>query len=45
MNGASDPFVEFFGEASRHRRSDPGIAVLPRDTVVIVDRVIEISEP
>ena len=45
MNGASDLFVEFFGEAGRHRRSAPGMAGLPRDTTVIVDCVIEISEP
>ena len=45
MNGASDLFVEFFGEASRHRQSAPGMARLPRDTAVIVDCVIEISEP
>jgi len=45
VNGGSDPFVAFFGEASRHRRSAPGMAGLPRDTAVIVDCVTEISGP
>lgn len=44
VDGASDLFVEVFGEAGRHSRSAPGMAVLPRDTAVIVDCVIEIAE-
>ena len=44
MDGASDLFVEVFGEAGRHSRSAPGMAVLPRDTAVIIDCVIEIAE-
>ena len=44
-DGASDLFVELFGEAGRHSRSAPGMAVLPRDTAVIVDCVIEIANP
>ena len=44
VDGASDLFVEIFGEAGRHSRSAPGMAVLPRNTAVIVDCVIEFAE-
>jgi|TARA_Y100000758_G_scaffold133939_1_gene94789 hypothetical protein len=44
VDGASDLFVELFGEAGRHGRSAPGMAVLPKNTAVIVDCVIEIAE-
>ncbi|MDA0265330.1 MAG: RidA family protein [Chloroflexi bacterium] len=44
-DGASDLFVELFGERGRHSRSAPGMAVLPRDTAVIVDCVIEFADP
>ena len=44
VDGASDLFVELFGDAGRHSRSAPGMAVLPRNTAVIVDCVIEIAE-
>ena len=44
VDGASDLFVELFGEAGRHSRSAPGMAVLPGNTAVIVDCVIEIAE-
>jgi len=43
VDGASDLFVELFGELGRHSRSAPGMAVLPRDTAVIVDCVIEFA--
>ena len=43
IDGASDLFVELFGEAGRHRRSAPGMAILPRNTAVIVDCVIEFA--
>ena len=43
VDKASDLFVGLFGEAGRHSRSVPGMAVLPRNTAVIVDRVIEIA--
>jgi len=43
INGASDLFVELFGEAGRHSRSAPGMAILPRNTAVIVDCVIEFA--
>ena len=41
VDGASDLFVGLFGDAGRHSRSAPGMAVLPRNTAVIVDCVIE----
>ncbi len=41
IDGASDLFVDLFGEAGRHSRSAPGMAVLPGNTAVIVDCVIE----
>lgn len=44
IDGASDLFVELFGEAGKHSRSAPGMAVLPGNTAVIVDCVIEIAE-
>ena len=44
VDGASDLFVEVFGEAGRHSRSAPGMVVLPRNTAVIVDCVIEFNE-
>ena len=44
VDGASDLFVELFGDAGRHSRSAPGMAVLPGNTAVIVDCVIEITE-
>ena len=44
VDGASDLFVEVFGEAGQHSRSAPGMAVLPRNTAVIVDCVIEFNK-
>ena len=41
IDGASDLFVNLFGEAGRHSRSAPGMAVFPGNTAVIVDCVIE----
>ena len=45
VDGASDLFVELFGDGGRHSRSAPGMAVLPKDTAVIVDCVIEFADP
>ncbi|HCP24841.1 MAG: RidA family protein [SAR202 cluster bacterium] len=44
VDGASDLFIKVFGEKGRHSRSAPGMAVLPRDTAVIVDCVIEFAD-
>jgi enamine deaminase RidA (YjgF/YER057c/UK114 family) len=43
-DGASDLFVELFGERGRHSRSAPGMAALPGNNAVIVECVIEVSE-
>ena len=43
IDGASDLFVELLGEAGRHSRSAPGMAILPRNTAVIIDCVIEFA--
>ena len=42
VDGASDLFVELFGEIGRHARSAPGMAALPGDNAVIVECVVEI---
>ena len=43
INGASDLFVEVFGEAGRHARAAVGSASLPRGVPVEVDAVFEIA--
>lgn len=42
INGASDLFVEVFGDAGRHSRTAIGVAALPSDCAVEVDAVFEI---
>ena len=44
VDGASDLFVELFGDAGRHSRSAPGMAALPGNIAVIVECVIEARE-
>nr|UXE45894.1 hypothetical protein Hi04_10k_c5418_00017 [uncultured bacterium] len=43
MDGASDLFVDVFGEAGRHARLAVGVAVLPYDVAVEVEGVFEIA--
>jgi enamine deaminase RidA (YjgF/YER057c/UK114 family) len=43
VDGASDLFVELFGDRGRHSRSAPGMGALPGDTAVIVECVIEVA--
>ena len=43
VDGASDLFVELFGDQGRHSRSAPGMAALPNNTAVIVECVIEVA--
>jgi len=43
MDGASDLFVDVFGEAGRHARLAIGVAVLPYDVAVEVEGVFEIA--
>jgi enamine deaminase RidA (YjgF/YER057c/UK114 family) len=44
INGASELLLEVFGEAGRHARSAVGTAVLPLDSPVEVDLVVEVHE-
>ena len=43
INGASDLFVEIFGEAGRHARCALGLASLPRGVGVEVEAIAEIA--
>lgn len=43
VNGASDLFVEVFGDAGRHARSAVGVASLPFNVSVEVEAVIEFA--
>lgn len=43
VNGASDLFVEVFGEAGRHARAAVGAGSLPRNVGVEVEAVFEIA--
>lgn len=42
INGASDLFVEVFGEAGRHTRMAVGVSALPYDVAVEVEAVFEV---
>ena len=42
VNGASDLFVQVFGDAGRHARMAVGVAALPYDVAVEVEGVFEI---
>jgi enamine deaminase RidA (YjgF/YER057c/UK114 family) len=42
INGASDLFVEVFGEAGRHTRLAVGVSALPYDVAVEVEAVFEV---
>ena len=43
MNGASDLFVDVFGEAGRHARTTVGVAYLPFNATAEVEAVFEIA--
>jgi enamine deaminase RidA (YjgF/YER057c/UK114 family) len=43
VDGASDLFVDLFGDRGRHSRSAPGMAALPGNSAVIVECVIEVA--
>jgi enamine deaminase RidA (YjgF/YER057c/UK114 family) len=43
INGASDLFVDVFGEAGRHARMAVGVAALPYDVAVEVEGVFEVA--
>jgi len=44
VDGASDLFVELYGDKGRHSRSAPGMGALPGNIAVICDCVIEVAE-
>lgn len=43
INGASDVLGEIFGDAGRHARSAVGVAVLPLDSPVELELVVELA--
>lgn len=43
INGASEFLGEVFGAAGQHARSAVGVAVLPRDTPVEVEIIVEVA--
>ena len=44
INGASDLLGEVFGEAGVHARSAVGVAVLPKNSPVEIEVIVEIAE-
>lgn len=42
VNGASDLFVQVFGDAGRHARMAVGVSALPYDAAVEVEAVVEV---
>ena len=44
INGASDLFVELFGDAGRHARSAVGMATLPVGIAVEIEMIIEVAD-
>lgn len=42
INGASDVFVEIFGDAGRHARMAVGVSALPYDVAVEVEAVFDV---
>jgi enamine deaminase RidA (YjgF/YER057c/UK114 family) len=42
INGASDLFVEVFGEAGRHVRAAIGVSALPRNALVELQMTVEV---
>lgn len=43
VNGASELLGQVFGEAGKHARSAVGMAVLPRDTPIEVEMIVEVA--
>lgn len=43
IDGASDAFVEIFGEIGRHTRMAVGVSALPYDVAVEVEAVLEVQ--
>lgn len=45
IDGASDLFVDVFGDAGRHARSAVGVAQLPNDAMCEVEIIVELINP
>ncbi|MCX5195466.1 RidA family protein [Streptomyces sp. NBC_00249] len=45
VDGASELFVDLFGEAGRHARSAVGVGILPLDSPVEIEIVVQVSGP
>jgi enamine deaminase RidA (YjgF/YER057c/UK114 family) len=43
INGASDTFVQVFGDAGKHARAAVGAGSLPRNVAVEVEAIFEIA--
>ena len=43
VNGASELFVEIFGEAGRHARAAVGVSSLPRNVAVEIEGIFEVA--
>ncbi len=44
INGASDLFIEIFGENGRHARSAVGMATLPVGIAVEIEMIVEVAD-
>jgi enamine deaminase RidA (YjgF/YER057c/UK114 family) len=44
INGASDLFVELFGDAGRHVRAAIGVSALPRNALVELQMTVELED-
>ncbi len=44
INGASDLFVQLFGEAGRHVRAAVGVSALPRNALVEIQMTVRVTE-
>ena len=43
VNGASDLFAAVFGDRGKHARAAVGVAVLPLDSAVEVEAIVEVE--
>ena len=43
VNGASDLFIEIFGEAGKHVRAAVGVSGLPRNALVELQMIVALS--
>jgi enamine deaminase RidA (YjgF/YER057c/UK114 family) len=45
INGASDLFIEIFGDAGRHVRAAIGVSSLPKNALVELQMIVAIEDP